>query len=103
GPGSSFNIKYTVGGRSPQAVGTAVQNTKGTLTVSTSEWGTFGRPDYTLFSWQTGDSGWGTWSAKTPTLTSPDDTFITIAYCPDNKSYVFGLTTDGPAVTKFLR
>ncbi|KAL0934131.1 uncharacterized protein CTRU02_210930 [Colletotrichum truncatum] len=103
GTGSSFNIKYTISGRAPEAAGTAVQKTPGTLTISTSDWGVFGRPDTTTFSWNVGQSGWGTWTAKTPTLVSPDDAFIAVAYVPKMKAYIFSLTTDTDSITKFMR
>lgn len=103
GQGASFLIKFTIAGRPSEANGTAVQDVKGTVTIGTSEWGTFGRPDNTIFNWQIANSPHGVYTAKTPTLTYLQDTVIAIAYAPENKAYMMGMTNQAPAIVKLMQ
>ncbi|CAM6002912.1 unnamed protein product [Sphagnum balticum] len=102
GQGGSFVIKFTINGRPNEHPDAPVQNTKGTLTVGTSEWGFFGRPDQTNFSWQIGDNH-RTFTAKTPNLGSLDDSCLAVAYLPDNKTYVFGVTNQQDFIVKVMQ
>ncbi|EFQ25706.1 hypothetical protein CGRA01v4_02221 [Colletotrichum graminicola] len=97
GEGSSFHIKYTIS--SPSSAAKVVS---GTLTIGSTTWGAVSRPDHITYSWQLGDSGWGTWTSEVLGLSSPDDTFITVGYVPEKQIYAFGLTTKTDAITKFL-
>lgn len=102
GQGGSFLVKFTIAGRPTGHEDAAEQNIQGTISIGTSEWGAFSRPDQTNFQWQIGDKS-RTFTAKTPTLTYLDDTVIAVAYLPDQKSYIFGLTNEQDAIVKVMQ
>lgn len=102
GNGGSFVVKFTIKGRpndQPQAL---VQDTKGTLTIGTSEWGFFSRPDQVNFWWQIGDMH-RTYTAKTPSLSYLDDSCMAVAYVPEEKAYVFGVTNQQDFIVKVMQ
>lgn len=102
GQGGSFVIKFTIKGRPKDHPEAAVQDTKGTLTIGTSEWGVFSRPDKTNFSWQIGENH-RTYTAATPTLTYLDDSCLAVAYLPEQKTYVFGVTNQQDFLVKVMQ
>ncbi|KAL0948090.1 hypothetical protein HGRIS_010711 [Hohenbuehelia grisea] len=102
GQGASFLVKFTIAGRPDAYPDAVVQNMQGTLSIGTSEWGTFSRPDQTNFHWQIAGQS-RTYTAKTPTLTYLDDSVIAVAYVPDQKSYLFGLTNEQTLIVKIMQ
>ncbi|BFZ63836.1 hypothetical protein YB2330_004972 [Saitoella coloradoensis] len=102
GNGASFLMKFTIAGRPDAYPDAEVQNMQGTLSIGTSEWGTFSRPDQTNFVWQIAGQS-RTFTAKTPTLTYLDDTVMAVAYVPEQKSYLFGVTNEQTAVVKVMQ
>jgi len=102
GQGASFLIKFTISGKPKDQPDAPVQNAKGTLTIGTSEWGTFTRPDQTTFSWQIGDQH-QTYTAKTPTLTYLDDSCLVVGYVAAQKGYVFGVTNQQDFLVKLMQ
>jgi hypothetical protein len=60
------------------------------------------RPDQTNFSWQVGDNH-RTFTAKTPTLTYLDDSCLAVAYLPNDKTYVFGVTNQQDFIVKVMQ
>ena len=105
GQGGSFNIKFNIAGLPPAAASANLpaQNINGQLTIATSEWGFFARPDQTIFTWTVGSGGSGTYSAKTKTLTYLDTTVLAVAYLPDTTQYVFGLTNTQTTIVKIAQ
>lgn len=102
GNGGSFVVKFTISGRPDAYPDLPVKTTKGTLTVGTSQWGWFSRPDQTNFSWQIGEQH-QTYTAKTPTLTYLDDSCLAVAYFPDQKDYVFGVNNQQDFLVKLMQ
>ncbi|KZV73769.1 hypothetical protein PENSPDRAFT_662811 [Peniophora sp. CONT] len=103
GQGGSFVLKFTISGRPTDQPDAPTQNnTEGTLTIGTSEWGVFSRPDQTTFTWQIGDKH-RTYTAKTPTLTYLDDSCLAVAWLPDQKTYVFGVDNQQDFIVKLMR
>ena len=102
GQGGSFLIKFTIQGRPDEYPEADVQNTKGQLTISTSEWGFFSRPDQTNFVWTIGDKS-ASYTAKTPTLAYLDDSCLAVGYVPDKKAYVFGVTNQQDFIVKLAQ
>lgn len=102
GQGGSFVVKFTITGQPKDHPEALVQDTKGTLTIGTSEWGVFSRPDQTNFSWQIGDAH-RTFTAKTPTLTYLDDSCLAVAYLPEERKYVFGVTNQQDFIVKLAQ
>ncbi|KDQ16353.1 hypothetical protein BOTBODRAFT_31040 [Botryobasidium botryosum FD-172 SS1] len=102
GQGGSFVLKFTIAGRPNDHPEAPAQNTEGTLTIGTSEWGFFSRPDQTNFSWQIGDQH-RTYTAKTPTLVYLDDSCLAIAWLPDQKIYVFGVDNQQDFIVKLMQ
>jgi hypothetical protein len=102
GQGGSFLIKFTIKGRPTEHPEAPVQDIKGSLTIGTSEWGYFSRPDQTNFSWQI-EGQHSTYTAKTPTLSYLDDSCLAIAYLPDQKTYVFGVTNQQDFIVKVMQ
>lgn len=102
GQGGSFLVKFTIKGRPDEYPDAEVQNTQGTLTIGTSEWGRIYRPDQTNFVWTIGDQS-QTYSAKTPTWTYLDDSVIIVSYVPENKAYVFGVTNQQDFLVKIMQ
>ena len=102
GPGGSFLLKFTIKGRPDEYPDADVQDTKGQLTIGTTEWGRFSRPDQTTFSW-TIDGRSQTYTAKTPTLTYLDDSCMLLSYVPESKAYVFGVTNQQDFLVKLTQ
>ncbi|GJJ77408.1 hypothetical protein EMPS_09767 [Entomortierella parvispora] len=102
GQGGSFLIKFTIAGRPSAHPEAEIQNIQGTLCIGTSEWGTFSRPDQTNFQWQIAGQS-RTFTAKTPTLSYLDDTVIAIAYVPEQKNYLFGVTNEQTFIVKVMQ
>lgn len=102
GQGGSFLIKFTIAGRPNAYPDAEVQNIQGTLSIGTSEWGKVSRPDQTTFHWQVAGQS-RTYTAKTPTLVYLDDTVLAVAYAPEQKSYMFGLTNEQTLIVKVMQ
>lgn len=102
GQGGSFLVKFTIKGRPEDHPEADEQNTSGQLTIGTSEWGVFSRPDQTNFVWTIGDKS-ATFTAKTPMLTYLDDSCIAVEYVPDKKAWVFGVTNQQDFIVKLMQ
>ncbi|KAF8938328.1 hypothetical protein EDD21DRAFT_371031 [Dissophora ornata] len=102
GQGGSFLVKFTIAGRPSAYPDAELQNIQGTLSIGTSEWGTFSRPDQTNFQWQIAGHS-RTFTASTPTLAYLDDTVIAVAYVPEQKNYLFGVTNEQTFIVKAMQ
>ncbi|KAK7915190.1 hypothetical protein PG985_012893 [Apiospora marii] len=104
GQGGSFLLKFTLRGR-PDAHPDAreLRDVKGTLTVGTSAWGFFSRPDQTTFAWEIEGGKPNTYTAATPTLGYLDDSCLAVAYVPEEKTYVFGVSNQQDFIVKVMQ
>ena len=102
GQGGSFLLRFTIKGRPDEYPYADIQNTKGQLTIGTSEWGRFSRPDQTTFSW-TIENRSQTYTAKTPTLSYLDDSCMLLSFVPESKAYVFGVTNQQDFLVKVMQ
>lgn len=103
GQGGSFLLQFTLRGRPaahPDAP--ALQDVRGTLAVGTSAWGVFSRPDETSFAWEI-EGRPHTFSAPTPTLGYLDDACLAVAYVPEEKKYVFGVSNQQDFIVKVMQ
>lgn len=104
GQGGSYLIKFTLSGR-PDAHPDAreLRDMKGSLTVSTSAWGFFSRPDQTSFAWEVEGGKPNTYSAPTPTLGYLADSCLAVAYVLEEKAYVLGVTNQQDFIVKVMQ
>ncbi|KAJ9662719.1 hypothetical protein H2201_006003 [Coniosporium apollinis] len=87
GVGPNFGIKFQVSGTSP----TGVESTRnGYITLSTSEWGTFGRPDHGHVTFVFDGSAAHTYMYNTPTFSYLDGINIAIRWL--EKENAVGIT-----------
>ena len=102
GQGGSFVVKFTISGRPKDHADLPDQNMKGSLSIGTSEWGFFSRPDKTNFIWQI-EGQQRTFTASTSTLSYLDDCCLAVAYASDEKKYVFGVSNQQDFIVKLLQ
>lgn len=87
----------------------------GTLTIGTSTWGLFTRPDKTNFFWTidgvkplpgpdgTPTSSHGTFTADTPYLGYLEDSCITVTAIPEKGAYGLGVSNQQDLLVKILQ
>ena len=102
GNGGSFLVRFTIKGRPDECPDADVQDTKGQLTIGTSQWGVISRPDQTNFSW-TIENKSQTYTAETPTLAYLDDSCMVLSYVPEKKAYVFGVSNQQELIVKIMQ
>ncbi|KAG8354354.1 hypothetical protein FVEN_g7642 [Fusarium venenatum] len=102
GQGGSFVVKFTISGHPKDHADLPDQNITGSLSIGTSEWGVFSRPDQTNFMWQV-EGQQRTFTAGTPTLTYLDDSCLAVAYVPEEQKYVFGVSNEQDFIVKLLQ
>lgn len=115
GTGGSYLMKFMIKGRPTAHPEMPEAHISGTLTVSTSDWGTFSRPDTTHFNWTIdgvkpllgpegqASSNHGTFSASTPYLGYLEDSCITVLAIPDKGAYAFGVANQQDLLVKVLQ
>jgi hypothetical protein len=91
GQGPKFEIKFIVEGTAPTGVSSS---RSGWLTISTTEWGTLGRPDNGLIAFVFDGSAANTLSFPTPTLTYLDDCNIVVQWIDKEKAVGMSITSD---------
>ncbi|KAF9343815.1 hypothetical protein BGX34_006337 [Mortierella sp. NVP85] len=102
GQGGSFLVKFTISGRPSAYPDVAPQDMQGALSIGTSKWGTFSRPDKIVFQWQIAGTS-STFTADVPMLTSPDNSLINIGYAPDKSNYVITISSQQSTIIKILQ
>ncbi|RBR06806.1 uncharacterized protein FIESC28_10922 [Fusarium coffeatum] len=102
GHGGLFVVKFAISGRPKDHADLPGKNMKGSLSIGTSEWGFFSRPDKTNFIWQI-EGQQRTFTASTPTLSYLDDSCLAVAYAPDEKKYVFRVSNQQDFIVKLLQ
>ncbi|KAI9709004.1 MAG: hypothetical protein M1812_007817 [Candelaria pacifica] len=91
GPGPSYEIRFRIDGTSPTNVSSS---RTGFLTLSTTSWGTFQRPDNGLVSFVFDGSASHVLSFPTPTLTYLDDVNIVVEWLPKENALGLTVTSD---------
>ncbi|KAL6922647.1 hypothetical protein FSST1_006673 [Fusarium sambucinum] len=97
GQGPKFEVRFTIEGASPTGV-TSSRN--GWLTISTSEWGWFTRPNNGLITFVFDGSAAETLLFDTPILTYLDDCNIVVEWLKNESAVGMTITSDKTIIKK---